>query len=101
MRPYSEDLRVRVVEAVDAGMARSDIALVFAVSLPTIKRWLRRRRETGAVVPKAIPGPVAIKTAGLPAALPERLASRPDATLDEHCSRWRQVSGHQISRATM
>ena len=101
MRPYSEDLRVRVVEAVDAGMARSEVALVFAVSLPTIKRWMRRRRETGGVAPKAIPGPAAIKTAGLPAVLPERLAGRPDATLDEHRAWWHRASGHQISRATM
>ena len=101
MRPYSEDLRVRVVEAVDVGMARSEVGRVFAVSLPTIKRWMRRRRETGGVAPKAIPGPAAIKTAGLPAALPERLAGRPDATLDEHCAWWHRASGHQISRATM
>src|SRR5215207_10628405 len=101
MRPYSQDLRVRVVEAVDEGMARTEVTRVFAVSLPTIKRWMRRRRETGTVAPKAIPGPVAIKTVGLPAALPERLVSRPDATLDEHCAWWRQASGHQISRATM
>ena len=107
MRPYSEDLRVRVVEAVDAGMARSEVALVFAVSLRPERdrtweqRWMRRRRETGGVAPKAIPGPAAIKTAGLPAVLPERLAGRPDATLDEHRAWWHRASGHQISRATM
>ena len=92
---------MRVVEAVDAGMARAEVARVFAVSLPTIKRWIRRRCETGAVACKAIPGPVAVKTAGLRAALPGRLVRRPDATLDEHCAWWRQASGHQLSRATM
>lgn len=101
MRPYSEDLRVRVVEAVDGGMARAEVARVFAVSLPTIKRWLRRRREAGGLTPKPVPGPSAVKTAGLPAALPERLAARSDATLDEHCCWWRLRSGHEVSRATM
>jgi transposase len=101
MRPYSVDLRVRVVEAVGKGMARTEAVQVFAVSLPTIKRWLRRRRETGELAPKPVPGPLAVKTAGLPAALPERLAARPDATLGEHCAWWRETSGHEVSRATM
>ena len=101
MKPYSVDLRVRVVEAVGGGMARGEVARVFAVSRPTIKRWLRRRRETGGVAPKPVPGPSVVKTAGLPVALPERLAARPDATLAEHCAWWGETSGHQVSRATM
>jgi transposase len=92
---------MRVVEAVGGGMARTEVARVFAVSLPTVKRWLRRRRETGELAPKPVPGSVAVKTAGLPAALPERLATRPDATLAEHCAWWRETSGHAVSRATM
>jgi transposase len=101
MRPYSVDLRVRVVEAVEGGMARTEVARMFAVSLPTIKRWLRRRRETGELAPKPVPGPAAVKTAGLPMALPGRLAARPDATLEEHCSWWQALSGREVSRATM
>ena len=34
-------------------MTRKEAAGVFEVSLPTIKRWLRRRRETGELAPKA------------------------------------------------
>jgi transposase len=101
MRPYSEDLRWRVVTAVEGGMPRAEAVRAFTVSLPTIKRWLRRRRETGGLAPKPGPGPAAVKTAGLPAALPERLAARPDATLEEHCSWWREVYGRAVSRATM
>ena len=101
MRPYSVDLRVRVIEAVQGGMARAEVARVFAVSLPTIKRWLRRRGETGGLAPRPVRGPKAVKTAGLPAALPERLAARPDATLAEHCAWWREVSEREVSRATM
>ena len=93
------DLRVRVVGAVEGGMTRTEVARVFGVSLPTIKRWLRRRRETDALAPR--PGPVAVKTAGLPAALPERLATGPDATLEEHCAWWCETSGRAVSRATM
>ena len=51
MRPYSKDLRMRVLAAVDRGMPRREVAEVFGVSLASIKRWLKRRRETGACRP--------------------------------------------------
>lgn len=101
MRPYSEDLRWRVVSAVAGGMPREDVAWRFAVSVPTIERWLRLKRETGGLAPKPVPGPEAVKTNALVAALPERLAARADATLAEHCSWWREVAGVEVSTATM
>ena len=101
MKPYSEDLRWRVVVAVASGMAREDVALRFAVSVPTITRWLGLKRETGGLTPKPVPGPVAVKTNALLTALPERLADRADATLAEQCSWWQEVSGVEVSTATM
>src|SRR5215208_7918749 len=101
MKPYSEDLRWRVVRAVSNGTPRRDVAAAFAVSVPTIERWLRQRRETGSLAPKPVPGPVAVKTEPLVVALPERLAARSDATLAEQCSWWREVSGAEVSTATM
>ncbi len=101
MRPYSEDLRWRVVAAVEGGMERAEAVRVFAVSLPTIKRWLKRRRETGDLAPRPVPGPPAVKEGALLAALPDRLAACSDATLDEHCSWWREASGVEVSAATM
>ncbi len=56
MKPYSKDLRLRVLAAVDAGRPREEVAKTFSVSVPTIKRSLKRRRETGDVEPRAIPG---------------------------------------------
>jgi transposase len=56
MKPYSKDLRLRVLSAVDAGKPREEVARTFSVSMPTIKRWLKRRRETGDVEPEPIPG---------------------------------------------
>jgi transposase len=101
MRPYSEDLRWRVVRAATIGTPREDVARQFAVSLPTITRWLRLKRETGELVPKPVPGPPAIKLDALMVALPERLVDRADATLEEHCAWWRGVSGVAVSTATM
>ena len=101
MRAYSEDLRERVVRAVAIGTPRDEVAATFAVSEPTITRWLRLKRETGGLAPKPVPGPVAVKTEAVMAALPERLVEHADATLAEQCSWWREASGMTVSTATM
>jgi transposase len=74
MKAYSEDLRERVIGAVGRGQPRADVAAWFEVSVPTIERWLRLKRETGGVARRPVPGPMAVKTAGLSAALSGRLA---------------------------
>jgi transposase len=101
MKPYSEDLRWRVVRAVGKGTPREDVAEQFEVSVPTIERWLRQQRETGGLAPKPVPGPVAVKTDALVEALPTRLAEHADAPLADHCSWWRETSGVDVSTATM
>jgi transposase len=101
MMPYSEDLRERVVRAVAIGTPRDEVAATFAVSVPTIERWLRRKRETGGLAPKPVPGPPAVKTNAVLEALPERLGEHADATLAEHCSWWREASRVEVSTATM
>jgi transposase len=101
MKPYSEDLRWRVVSAVASGMPREEVAWRFAVSVPTITRWLRLKRQTGGLAPRPVPGPPAVKLLALVAALPEHVAEHADATLEEHCSWWRDVSGVEVSTATM
>jgi len=77
MKPYSKDLRLKVLAAVDRGMSRKEVAEVFGVSVPTIKRWLRRRRQTGDVEPKPIPGPPARKGAALEIICPPRFVLTP------------------------
>ena len=44
-----------MLSAVDSGSPREEVAKTFSVSMPTIKRWLKRRRETGDVVARADP----------------------------------------------
>ena len=52
MRPYSMDLRKRVVAACDArDGSREAIAQRFKVSTAWIRRLLQRRRETGSIAP--------------------------------------------------
>jgi transposase len=101
MRPYSNDLRLRVLAAVDRGMPREEIARVFGVSAPTVRRYLKLRRETGGVEPKPVPGPPARKGAALEAALPTQAKANPDLTLEEHCELFEEAEGVRVSTATM
>src|SRR3712207_1927168 len=101
MRAYSKDLRVKVLDAVDRGMPREEVARIFGVSLPSIKRWLKRRRETGEVDPKPNQGPPAIKGAMLQEWLPGHLRSNPNLTLEEHCETFEEELRIKVSTATM
>ncbi len=42
---YSKDLRTRAVAAVDRGISRKEVVVLFSISLTTLKRWLKIRRE--------------------------------------------------------
>ncbi len=39
MKPYSEDLRTRIVAALEGGMSKSEAARLFDVSLSSVKRY--------------------------------------------------------------
>lgn len=101
MKPYSKDLRLKVLDAVDRGMSRKEVAQIFGISVPSIKRWLKRRRESGDVEPIPIPGPLARKGAVLEGWLPSQLEDDPDLTLREHCEAFEEASGVVVSTATM
>ncbi len=93
MKPYSKDLRIRVLAAVDGGASREEVARTFSVSVPTIKRWLKRRRETGDVDAKPIPGRPRPKGAALERWLPAHLENNEDLTLEEHREAFEEAHG--------
>jgi transposase len=101
MKAYSVDLRAKVLRAVDQGYARAEIVKLLGVSLATIKRYLKQRRETGTVVPKAIPGRPPRKLGPLQAELVPQLQAHDDLRLEDHCRLWEQSHGVQVSTATM
>src|SRR5690242_13222080 len=55
-RPYSSDLRERVVEAVDEGATRLEAAERFGVSVSSAVRWHQAWRETGTLEAKSCGG---------------------------------------------
>ena len=64
-RPYSLDLRERVVRAVvKGGLSRHQAAAQFGVAISTAINWVRRFRETGSVEPDQVGGYRPKKIAG-------------------------------------
>ncbi len=47
----SEDLRIRVIESVEAGASRRQAAVRFGVSVSSAIRWLQEWRRTGRTAP--------------------------------------------------
>ena len=103
MKPYSKDLRARAPTAVDAGRPREEVAETFLVSAPTIKRWLKRRRQTGEVAPKPIPDRPSVEGAALEGWLAaSHLEEDPDLTLEEHREAFGEAhAGVRVSRAAV
>ena len=89
MRPFSIDLRVRIVAAVERGeYSLKELADLFSVDPSTIVRLLQRFRSTGSVQPKAHGGGARPKLdAAAVARLLELVRQQPDATLAELRSR--------------
>jgi len=56
-KPYSMDLRERVVAAVEEeGLSRNDAAARFGVAISTAIDWVKRFKETGSVAPGQMGG---------------------------------------------
>ena len=56
MRPYSEDLRERIVHAVEGGMSRNAAAKHFDVAVSTVVKLLQLWTATGSVKPSQFGG---------------------------------------------
>ena len=81
-RPYSEDLRSRIVAAVAGGLSRNAAAGQFAVSVSCVVKLMQRLRRTGSIAP-APRGKKPYALAGHEAVVRELVATQPDLTLDE------------------
>jgi transposase len=95
------DLRERAVVAVDAGMARSEVARAFGVHLRSLERWLARARRGESLGDRPRSGrPPGVAPDQRPA-LAAQVAADPDATLDRHRAAWAAAGGARVSRSAM
>jgi transposase len=94
----SEDLRVRVIDAVDAGSTRRQAAARFGVSVASAVRWVQEWRETGRTAPKPRGGDR--KSSRIEAHgdfLLGRIKDVPDITLEELREQLRGERGLEVS----
>jgi len=103
MRPYSQDLRLRIVHAYEhrEGSMRQ-LATRFRVSLSCVRDLLTRYRATGDVAPKPHGGgyPAKLDAAGCDA-LKTLVHATPDATLQELRTRLSTTHQVRVSHATI
>jgi transposase len=81
-RPYSEDIRERVVARVEAGASRREAAEQFDICPSSAIKWMQRVDETGSCAAKPSGGSVSPLDKH-EAELLALIAEEPDMTLDE------------------
>lgn len=100
---YSKELRIRAVDAVKRGIPRKDVVETFSISLTTLKRWLKKKREGEDLSPGTSTGRKRriLADAEERRALWEQLEKNDDATLERHCELWEQERGVRVSPSAM
>jgi transposase len=101
MNAYSEDLRMKIVQALRRGMGKSQAARTFSVSLSSIKRYAKMVEEGGSLAPKKRPGSKPKLDERSRRLLAADLEERPFLTLQHRCEYLRTVASVEISRSTM
>lgn len=98
--PYSQDLRLRVLAAVDSGMSKMQVHKMFQVSRSTIDDWVKLRQRTGAVAPA--PRPCSLGRRAIPdMKVFEAFAHRHrHATLGQMRRAWQEEQGQLLSEMT-
>ncbi len=80
-RPYSLDLRERVVRAVLSGQSCRAVAEVFGVSVASVVKWSQRQRATGTAASRPMGGHRKRLLEPYRALVIERMKAVPDITL--------------------
>lgn len=80
-RPYSNDLRERVVAAVASGRSCRAVAGLFGVSVASVVKWSQRHRATGSSAARRMGGHRKSSLEPHRAFLIARLAAVPDLTM--------------------
>ena len=100
VKPYSNDLRERVVLTVASGMSSRAVAERFGVAVSSVVKWSQRYRATGSVSPGKMGGHVRPVLEPHRAFIVERIQQTPHLTLhalkDELAARGVKVSHNAV-----
>lgn len=101
-RPLSNDLRVRLIGAVEDGVSRRAAAERFGVAPATAVRWVQSWRETGRIDPRPQGGDK--RSRRIEAHAEDLLAligETPDVTLNEMAEHLREAHGLHVAASTV
>jgi transposase len=101
MKAYSEDLRQKVMQAIEQrGMSKSQAARLFGISLSSVKRYARLARRGESLAPRKGGGrpPKADDTERL---LEEDVHQRPTATIGDRRRFLHSATGKSLSTSTV
>jgi putative transposase len=100
-RPYSIDLRERVVAAVRAGASCRAVAARFGVAVSSVVKWVQRAARTGSVAPGKMGGHRTPILAPHRDFILGRLEERPETTLHEMKDALMRERGVRVSHDTV
>ena len=101
MKAYSEDLRTKILEAVDRGMPKSEAAKTFGVSRSSVKRYAAARREGRPLAPRKHLGSKPKLDQRATKILQADVEDRPSITLKERCRFLKEMVGVSVSESTL
>ena len=102
MKAYSEDLRQKVVEAVEQrGTSKSEAARLFSISLSSVKRYIRLASRGESLSPRKGGGRPPKADELTRKLLEEDIRARPSATVQERRHFLRTMAGKSISEPTL
>ena len=98
-KPYSDDLRERVVAAIESGHTREEVAELYNMALSTVGGFIKRKRETGSVSPDKFGGYKTFLLEPHADLVKELVAEQPDSTLAELQVRLAKEKAQYLERA--
>lgn len=101
MKAYSEDLRAKILQAVDRGMTKSEAARTFGVSRTSVKRYAAARRKGRTLAPKKHPGSKPKLDEKTRKLLEADVEERPAATLKDRRRFLEGMVGISVSESTL
>ena len=98
-KTYSEDLRLRVLWALDSGMSKLAVCRAYKLARTTLDDWLRLREQTGSLRPKSY-------QRGRAPQLPDTaqvhhfIQRHSHCTLSQMSQAWEKETGQKVSVVT-
>jgi transposase len=101
MKPYSQDLRTRIVKAVQEGTSKSGAARLFGVSLSSVKRYVRIANRGSSLEPRKGGGRPPKTDQTTEKLLEDDVRERPAATVAERHLFLEHATGKSLSISTV